>query len=511
MFKPLIRVSALLSFSLAATCAAPLSAQGIGEADLLRHIRVLASDAFEGRGPGTEGERRTTAYLVEQFRARGLQPAGENGTWFQTLNLASRRPESATLSWTGTQPGSLTGDALVVTGREARETLADAPIVFAAHGARMPDRGIDQLAGADVRGAVVLILFEGPPVEGFPPVAERVRAVAAAGAAAVIVIVNEDDNLRWDQVRNVVRRGALRPDDPSVPRFSAIMPMSSAQRLIAGAGGNLERLLNEQPGSSFRAVTLPGRASLEATTAVNRIATNNVIGRLRGTGTTGENVMLLAHWDHLGLCRPEGAPDRICNGAVDNASGIAALIEIAGQLNRGERPVRDVLFLATTAEEVGLVGAGYFAEHPTVPLDSIIAAINMDTIAIAPAGAPVAIMRSGVAGLDALVASTVTQAGRTLDPDDEAASLVRRQDGWALARHGVPALMVGGSFSDMALLGRFLGEGGRYHGPDDQADGALVLAGAAEDSNLTVTLVRRLADPTQYQRSQPTPAQRPAQ
>jgi hypothetical protein len=506
MFKALLRAAALLSLSCAP---APLAAQGpVTPSDLLRHIRVLASDEFQGRAPGTEGERRTTAYIVQQFQARGLQPAGENGSWFQTLHLASRQPQTATLGWTGPQPGQLGADDLVVTGREARETLTAAPVIFAAHGARLPERGIDQLAGANVQGAVVLILYEGPRVEGFPPIAERVRTVAAAGAAAVVVIVGDD--LPWDQVRNVIRRGALRPDDPSVPRFSVVMPMASAQRLIAGAGGNMERLLNEQPGSSFRAVTLPGRVSIEATTAVTRTETSNVIGRLRGTGTTGETVMLLAHWDHLGLCRPEGAPDRICNGAVDNASGIAALIETAGQLSRGDRPVRDVLFLATTAEEVGLVGAGYFADHPTVPLTSILAAINMDTIAIAPAGTPVAIMRSGVPGLDAIVSSTVTAAGRTLDPDDEAASLVQRQDGWALARRGVPALMVGGSFSNMQLLGQFL-EQGRYHAPEDQADGQLVLDGAAEDTNLTVAVVRRLADPAQYQRPRPTTAQRPAQ
>lgn len=504
MFKGLIRAAALLSVS----CSAPLAAQGpVTQADLLRHIRVLASDEYQGRAPGSDGERRTTAYIVEQFRARGLEPAGENGTWFQTLHLASRRPQAATVAWTGPQAGQLSTDEFVMIGRDAREALADAPLVFAAHGARFPDRGIDQLAGANVQGAVALILNDGPAVQGFPPIGERVRAVATAGAAGVLVIVNDETSI--DELRTGIRRLPPRPDGPGTPRFLGFVRMSSAQRLIAGAGGDMNRLLNEQPGSSFRAVTLPGRVSIDATTAVSRIETNNVIGRLRGTGSTGENVMLLAHWDHLGLCRPEGAPDRICNGAVDNASGVSALIEIAGQLSRGQRPVRDVLFMATTAEEVGLVGATWFADHPTVPLNSILAAINMDTIAIAPAGTPVAIMSSNTPGLNALAASTVTAAGRALDPDDEAAALVRRQDGWALARHGVPTLMIGGSFSNMQLLGNFL-EHGRYHSPDDQADGQLVLDGAAEDTNLTVALVRRIADPSVYQKPQPTPAQRPA-
>ena len=319
------------------------------------------------------------------------------------------------------------------------------------------------------------------------------------------------DDVPWDQVRAVVRRGALRPDDPSVPRFSAVMPMASAQRLIAGAGGDMNRLLNEQPGSSFRAVTLPGRASIDATTAVSRIETNNVIGRLRGSGTTGESVLLLAHWDHLGLCRPEGAPDRICNGAVDNASGVAALIEIAGQLSarraagprhpvpgdhgRGSRAGRRRLLRGPSDRP---------ARRRSSPRSTWTRSRSP------PRATPVAIMPSNVPELNALVASTVTASGRTLDPDDEAATLVQRQDGWALARHGVPALMIGGSFSNMTLLGHFL-EAGRYHAPDDQADSQLVLDGAAEDTNLTATIVRRLADPAQYQRPRPPAAPRPAQ
>ena len=498
MFKGLLRAAALCSLCLAACAGAALpSPGGVTPADLLRHIRVLASDDFQGRAPGTDGERRTTAYIVRQFQARGLEPAGENGSWFQTLHLAEREPQAATFRWAGPHPGQLGEDDIVLTGRDAREVLADAPLIFAAHGARLPDRGIDQLAGADVRGAVVLILADGPAVEGFPSVRERMRAVSDAGAAAVIAIAGDDTS--WEELSGGLRRSRLRPEDSALPRLSGFVSMAAAQRLVAGAGGDMNRLLNEQPGSSFRAVTLPGRVSIDATTNVSRVETSNVIGRLRGSGTTGENVLLLAHWDHLGICRPEGAPDRICNGAVDNASGVAGLIEIAGQVSRGPRPVRDVLFMATTAEEVGLVGAGWFADHPTVPLASIVAAINMDTIAIAPAGTPVAIMPSNTPALNALAAATVTAAGRTLDPDDEAAELVRRQDGWALARHGVPALMIGGSFSNMTLLGHFLEEG-RYHTPEDEADGALVLDGAAEDMNLTVALVRRLADPAQYQR-----------
>ena len=497
MFRTLILALTFVSTPLAAQTAP------IAPADLLRHITVLASDNYEGRLPGTRGERRTTDYIAAQFRARGLEPAGDNGTWLQRFSLVARKPDRATSRWTAAGRAVAIAPAhLVLIGREGSMRVADAPVIFAGHGARLLDRGIDQLAGADVRGAVVLILLEGPEIEGFPSPGDRMLAVSEAGAAAVIAIVGSD--VPWDIVAAAVRIGTTKDPSTPTPRLYGIMPMAAAQRLAAAAGADMARLLNDQPGSSFRAVALNARASLDVTTSVTRRDTNNVIGRLRGSRATGESLLLLAHWDHLGRCRPEGEADRICNGAVDNASGVASLIEIAGRLSRQPRPPRDMLFMATAAEEMGLLGATYFAEHPIVPLPSIVAALNMDTVAIHPVGEPVAVMGRGRPALDRLVDATIVDMGRRIDADDEAAALVERQDGWALARRGVPAIMVGGSFSNMALLNAFLG--GRYHGPDDEADGALVLDGAAEDANLIVTLAGRLADPAQYQRQQRPPS-----
>ena len=243
-------------------------------------------------------------------------------------------------------------------------------------------------------------------------------------------------------------------------------------------------------------MALPLRASLHVVTDVRNYTTNNVLGRIRGSGATGENVMFLAHWDHFGVCRPRGAPDRICNGAVDNASGVAMLIEVAGRLAQAPRPVRDIIVMATTAEEEGLLGAEYFARHPTVPLGSIVAAINLDTVAIAPAGEPVAILNRSMPALNAQVEAAATAMGRRMDTAHEADAMAERQDGWALARHGVPAIMVGGSFASMARLNAFLQ--GRYHQPSDQADAGIEMGGATEDANLLVALGRRLADPAVY-------------
>lgn len=498
MFAKLFRAAAPLALLLAATSAPAQTDAPVTPAEMMRHIERLAGDAFQGRAPATEGERLTTAYIVEQLQARGVEPAGEGGSWFQPVRLVERAAGSHRLSWTANgRAVPFAEEEIVLLGRDDEERIADAPVIFAGHGARMPDRGIDQLAGVDVAGAVVLIMLEGPDVPGFPSLAARRQAVSDAGAAAVIAIAGED--IPWETVRRVMsNQAATRLDATPVPAVTGAMPISVAQRLIAAAGGDLERLLNDQPGSSFRAAALALRATIEVTTRVERYTTNNVVGRLRGGGDTGESLVYLAHWDHLGICRPEGEADRICNGAVDNASGIAMMIEIAGRLSAQPRPPRDILFLATTAEEMGLLGAEYFATHPVVPADSIVAAINMDTVAIHPAGEPVAVIGRGVEALDRVIDATVEAMGRRLDTDDEANAFVRRQDGWAFARVGIPAVMVGGSFSNMALLGAFLE--GPYHKPEDQPGGLIVLDGAVEDANLMVALGRRLADPAQYRR-----------
>jgi Peptidase family M28 len=504
MFRYAIRAAAPALLFLAA----PLAAQGasgpITATDMMRHIIILAGDDFQGRAPATEGERRTTAYIAEQFRARGLEPAGDGGTWFQTVGLVERSPQTHHAAWTARGAAIPFDDAdIVLIGREPAVHIENAPVIFAGHGVRVPERGVDQLAGVDLHGAVVLVLLHGPDVPGFPPLAARVRGIEEAGAAAVIAVVDPD--VPWAQVSASYGRHTVRLQSTGAPRLAGAMPSPAVQRLIAAGGGDFARLLND-PGPSFHAVTLPLRVSIDAATTVAPYRTNNIVGRLRGSaGGSTESLLYLAHWDHLGLCQPEGAPDRICNGAVDNASGVAMMIEIAGRLATGPRPARDILFLATTSEESGLLGATYFAEHPPVPIVSIVAALNMDTVAVAPAGEAVATLGQSNAALDANVAAAAQAMGRRLDSAHEAETMARRQDGWALGRAGVPAIMVGGSFASMARLDAFLQ--GRYHKPDDQADGQIEMAGAVEDANLLVALGRRLADPSLYQRPQESPAE----
>jgi Zn-dependent M28 family amino/carboxypeptidase len=495
------RLTAFLaaSFLLAAAPAAAQRDAPVTARQLMRHIEMLASDAFQGREPGTEGERLATGYIRDELRRRGVEPAGPDGSWFQPVALIRRRALAHQMSWSsGGRRLDFDLERVSLAGSESEVRLADAPVVFVGHGLVDPAHGIDQLEGVDLRGAVALVLIEAPDVRGFPAFVDRARAVAAAGAAAVIAVA--PDEVPWQALAAAGRAPATELAEP-LPRVTGVIPLGEVVRLVRESGGDFEAMLNERAGPSFHALPLNLAATLQVSTEVRRYSSNNVVGRIRGTGRSGEAVLLMGHWDHLGLCRPEGAADRICNGAVDNASGIAVLIEVAGRLAR-RRPARDVIVLATTSEEAGLLGAEHFAAHPVVPLDRIVAALNIDTAAIAGRGAPVAVVGRGVAELDAAIAATAAALGRPMDVSFAADAYAGRQDGWILSRAGVPAALVGGAFADVAALEAFLA--GRYHSPDDEAGPDLPLGGAAEDADLLVALARRLADPSLYRRGRPS-------
>ena len=216
---------------------------------------------------------------------------------------------------------------------------------------------------------------------------------------------------------------------------------------------------------------------------------HNVVGVARGRRPDGNAVLLMAHWDHIGICAPKAA-DKICNGAVDNASGVAAIIAVAEEVAKLGLD-RDVWFVATGAEESGLLGARAFAAKPPLPLTSIVAGFNLDMIAIAPAGAKVAMVAPPYSRLEGLVRQSALALGRPWDGDREAQDFLRRQDGWVLAELGVPMVIAGGSFSDLALLKRFLASG--YHGPNDELRADTDLGGAVDDANLHLEMVRRAA------------------
>ena len=487
-FRAAIAAVALTALAVPALHAAPLDAP-ITEAELAAHIRILASDAFEGRAPGTEGEDRTIAYIVGEWAKAGLEPvAGSATPWLQPVPLVESHPLTGAVTFrAGGRDVALPGDGLILTGRDAALSLSDVPVVFVGYGID----GAGKL-NADVAGKLAVMLFDSPPFGNKPPrYRERRQMLADAGAAAVLVVASE--TLPWDDLRaslggQSVRLASAKPG----AQASGFLSPAAATALLGAAGQAPDKTLAAAKASDYRGLALPVTADISATTSIRPFASNNIIARLPGAKPDGKAVLYLGHWDHLGICGDEGDADRICNGAVDNASGIAVLTEVARRLARGPRPDRDIYFMATTAEEKGLLGAYHFADHPVVPLADITVALNIDTIAISPRGTPVATIGRGRPAYDAVIREVSTRLGRKLDEDGEADAFVQRQDGWALGAKGVPSLMVGGSFSDMPLLEAFLG--GDYHRAGDNFSDAIPLGGAAEDADLHVALGRVFAD-----------------
>ncbi|WP_338424427.1 M28 family peptidase [Sphingopyxis kveilinensis] len=488
-FRAAIAAVALIALS-TPVLAAPAKADApITEADLAAHIKVLADDAFEGRAPGTDGEDRTIAYIVGEWAKAGLQAVPGSATpWLQPVPFV----ETQALGGTGTfkvngRDFALGDDGVVVSGREASVTLAGVPAVFVGYGVD----GAGQV-NADVRGKLAIMLFDNAPFgDKLPRYRERRQLLADAGASAVLVIAT--DAVPWDALRESVGSKSMRLASARVGApVSGFLSGAAANALFRAAGQDGAALREAAKASDYRGAALSVTADFTAQSAVRPFASHNVVARLPGAKPDGKAVLFLGHWDHLGICAPEGETDRICNGAVDNASGIAMLIEVAKRLGKGVRPDRDVYFLATTAEEQGLLGARYFADHPVVPLGDITVALNVDTVAISPRGTPVATIGRGKPAYDAVVREVATRLGRTLDEDGEADPFIQRQDGWALGAKGVASLMVGGSFSDMKLLEAFLGSD--YHRPGDNFSDKIPLGGAAEDADLHVALGRAFAD-----------------
>ena len=488
-FRAAIAAVALIGFTSAVSAAPPKADAPITEAQLAGHMRILASDAFEGRAPGTEGEDRTIAYIVGEWAKAGLQAApGSETPWLQPVPFVETQALSGTAKFrVSGRDFALEDDGIILTGRDPSVSLAGVPAVFVGYGVDGAGK-----VNADVKGKLAIMLFDNAPFgDKLPRYRERRQMLADAGASAVLVIAT--DAVPWAQLRESAGGKAVRLASAKLGApVTGFLSLEAADALLkrAGQDGGATREAAKSP--DYKGTALPVTVDLATQSAIRPFASNNIIAKLPGAKPDGKAVLFLGHWDHLGICGSEGDADRICNGAVDNASGIAVLIEVAKRLASGVRPDRDIYFMATTAEEKGLLGAHYFADHPVVPLSDITVALNIDTIAISPRGTPVATIGRGKPAYDAVVRGAATKLGRKLDEDGEADAFVQRQDGWALGAKGVTSLMVGGSFSDMPLLEAFLGSD--YHSAADNFSDKIPLGGAAEDADLHVALGRAFAD-----------------
>ncbi len=475
-------VAALISsFSMTA------HAEDISETDLRAHIEILASDDFGGRKPGTEGENKTLQYIATQWQQAGLVPAAGSSSWYAPVALVDRTPLKQTVRFTrfkGEREKIIRIDDDQVILRSAMQSgrSTNVPIVHVGYGNQSAD------ALAEAVSTKLAFIFVGSPIgaEDFPSYRERKAKVLAAGAWGVVSIAGSE--ARYARLARRFRRASTNIDAEGYHAgMEGIITKAAAEKLLRKAGIDYKQLAKDAASGAFSPLETGVYADLTSSTRVRSYQSHNVIGKIPGRKPGNGSVLFLGHWDHLGECRREPAVDRICNGAVDNASGISLLIETARRLVR-DRPDRDIYFLATTAEESGLLGARAFAADPSFPLEDLVAVFNVDTVALAPDGKLLAVVGRGKTDLDEDLEKVAAAEDREIDKTDKANAFLKRQDGYVFLEKDIPAFMITSAFSDQERLDSFLT--GRYHGVDDEVDETLLLGGAADDANFHVALGR---------------------
>jgi Zn-dependent M28 family amino/carboxypeptidase len=517
------RLYIALILALAAQAAA---AQTIAPDRLKAHVETLASDAFEGRSPATPGETRTVDYIVSQFAAAGLQPGGAlkdgSRSWTQDVPLA-QFDISGPVTVTVAASGNLTWEqgrevALRASQLTTAVDIRDAPVVFVGYGVHAPERNWDDFKGVDLKGKIALVLVNDPDFEtgqgdfggkamtwyGRWPY--KYEEAARQGALGLLVIhETAPASYGWETVKNsntntIIDVRRERPQEAH-PLLEGWIQRDAAAELMRRSGHDFEALKRAAQSRDFRPVPLNASATIRFPVKAQEIVSRNVIGLVPGKRRPDEVVLYTGHWDHLGVALPDAAGDAIYNGAVDNATGIAALIEIARSFSAGPAPARSVAFLALTAEEKGLIGSEYYASDPVYPLAKTVGLINMD--ALKPVGPARDFTTSGNAPVtlqDELVA-IASKRGRSYSPDPrpEAGSFFR-SDHFPLAKRGVPAisfgsgqdLVDGGVAAGAAWSKAYTAE--RYHQPSDELTPDWRFDGIAGDAELLYALGRRLAD-----------------
>ena len=516
------RLTLLVSVAVMALSAGPALAQRADAVRLNDHVRVLASDTFEGRGVATPGEQLTVDYLVGQFQALGLEPGGPDGQWVQTAQLGRTRqdgPATIMVRAGGASRALARGpDLLLSSDRPVdRITISNAEVVFAGYGVSAPERGWDDFKGMDLRGKVLLVIVNDPDFgapEGHPVAGRfdgnamtfygrwtyKFQEAARQGAAAVLVIHDTAGaGYGWSVLEgsstapkfDIVRAD---PDAERVPAQGWIQgPV--AEQMFRDAGLDYAALREAARTPDFRPVALDGvTLSIDFGQTADRIESRNVLARIPGALHPDETVLYGAHWDAYGRATPVGDDD-IYNGAVDNATGLAGLIELARLFKAGAAPERSVVFAAWTAEEAGLLGAEYYAANPVWPLETTVANINIDSFLPGAEVSPqIVVMGAGKSQTDAWLERHATEQGRTLIPDPAPqAGGFYRSDHFPLAKMGVPALFGAAGFTGHNAASRDY-VANRYHKPSDEWTSDWVMDGAAVDVDLLYAVGRDLAD-----------------
>ncbi len=526
--------SMLLASVLAASLAGLAGAQTlpptpINPARLSAIDKVLSSDAFEGRGPATPAELKVIYYIAGQYKALGLEPAGDNGGWLQDVPMRRFElagPIALTLNeGAAAKPLVQAEDAAVMTEIPVDHVaIKDAPLVFVGYGVKAPERHWDDFKGVDLHGKIMVVLindpdfeakpgdgaygkFDGPSMTYYGRWTYKFEEAARQGAAGILIVHETGPAAYgWSVVKNsnTIPQFDIVRDDPkaSHPLLQGWIQRPIAVDLFKSAGLDFEAMKAAARQADFKPVTLRGASfSADYGVKVETIVTHNILAKLPGTTRPGETVLYSAHWDHLGIGPPDKRGDTIYNGALDNASGVAGMLEIARVFAHAPRTARTVAFMAVTAEEKGLLGSEYYGLHPIFPLATTVADLNLDGVQIAGPAHNIEVQGIPKNTLVDMLEADAKKEGRYLSTDAHPEQgHFFRADHFSLAKVGVPAVTLGGG-NDLFSGGVPAGEAANkdyvanhYHQPSDEWSPNWDWRGAAIDLGLYYDLGRQLAN-----------------
>jgi len=495
---------------------------------LSQHVQTLGSDAFEGRGPATAGETKTIAYLSQQFAAAGLQPGGDlvggKRQWTQAVPLLKSEIVGAPKIsiWNIDAGSDLTqGDQIAVRSPLNGQTaihLDKVPLVFVGYGVNAPERGWDDFKGVDVKGKLLVVLINDPDFESgegsfggkamtyYGRWTYKYEEAARRGAAGVLIVHETDPaSYGWNTVKNsntntmfdIVRQ------DPAATHtgFESWIQRDLAVELFRGSGFDFEQAKQAAKRKDFRPIPLRAVLNADITARSETITSHNVLGIVRGSKYPDETVIYTAHWDHLGIGQPDATGDRIYNGAIDNGTGLAQLIEQGRAFAHGPRPQRSVVFMAVTAEEKGLLGSEYYAANPIYPAAKTAGVINTDVLGVLGPERDFSVRGNQKFGLLDLLVEEAAKRGRrfTPDPHPETGGFFR-SDHFTMAKVGVPALsftpgqdlVKGGVAREEAWSKNYTAT--MYHQPADEYSPTWDFTGMAQDAELLHGVGERLAN-----------------
>ncbi|HSX62209.1 MAG TPA: M28 family metallopeptidase [Tahibacter sp.] len=492
-------------------------------ADFADRLKKLSSDEFEGREPGTLGERLTTAYIKDQFERAGLKP-GNNGSWFQsvpTVEIALQNTDvTLDIAVGGGKESFAYKTDMVVGNLSAKPDVAikDSELVFVGYGVNAPEQDWNDYAGLDVKGKTVVVLVNDPGFGNNDAALFKGRAMTYYGrwtykfeeaarqgaAAALIVHETEGAGYGWGVVENSWSgpQFDLPASEDPAPRLDAAgwITKASAERLFAKAGLDFAALRKSADVRGFKPQALPAKLTTTLKSTIKSGSSDNVVAMLPGAGKPDEAIVYSAHWDHLGK-DPTRSGDQIFNGAVDNATGVAGLIVIAEAFaKQNPPPARSVVFAAVTLEESGLLGSRYYAAHPPIPMDKTVANINMDALYLAPTARNMAVVGFGQSELDAYLKDAAASQGRVITAEESPEKgHFFRSDHFNFARKGVPALYAKGG-TDLFEGGQEAGRAAfddygknRYHQVADEFKESMPIAGAVADLEALYKVGSKLA------------------